>query len=47
MPEAQSSMSSADIYNAIKSGASDATTKIYLNNREITRAFKDMGVAFG
>ena len=47
MPAPSSGMSSEDMYNAIKSGASDATTKIYLNNREITRAFKDMGVAFG
>lgn len=46
MPAPASSMSSEDMYNAIKSGASDATTNIYLNNREITRAFKDMGVAF-
>ena len=46
MPAPSSSMSSEDMYNAVKSGAADATTKIYLNNREITRAFKDMGVAF-
>lgn len=46
MPNPSSGMSSEDIYNAVKSGAADATTKIYLNNREITRAFKDMGVAF-
>jgi hypothetical protein len=46
MPAPASSMSSEDMYNAVKSGAADATTKIYLNNREITRAFKDMGVAF-
>ena len=47
MPAPSSGMSSEDMYNAVKSGAADATTKIYLNNREITRAFKDMGVAFG
>ena len=47
MPAPSPSMSSEDMYNAVKSGAADATTKIYLNNREITRAFKDMGVAFG
>lgn len=47
MPAPAASMSSEDMYNAVKSGAADATTKIYLNNREITRAFKDMGVAFG
>lgn len=47
MPAPASGMSSEDMYNAVKSGAADATTKIYLNNREITRAFKDMGVAFG
>ena len=46
MPAPSSGMSSEDMYNAVKSGAADATTKIYLNNREITRAFKDMGVAF-
>ena len=47
MPAPSSGMSSEDMYNAVKSGAADATTKIYLNNREITRAFKDMGVACG
>jgi len=46
MPAPSPGMSSEDMYNAVKSGAADATTKIYLNNREITRAFKDMGVAF-
>ena len=46
MPASSAGMSSEDMYNAVKSGAADATPKIYLNNREITRAFKDMGVAF-
>lgn len=34
------------IYDAVKEGASSATTKIILNNREVTRALGGMGVVF-
>ena len=39
-----SGLSAADIYNAVREGASDAT--ITLNNRAVTRAMKDLGVVF-
>lgn len=40
------SLSSEEIYAAIRQGASDSTTRIVLNNREVTRALGGMGVVF-
>jgi phage-related protein len=34
------------VYDAIRQGASDSTTRIILNNREVTRALSGMGVVF-
>jgi hypothetical protein len=34
------------VYDAIRQGASDSTTKIILNNREVTRGLAGMGVVF-
>jgi hypothetical protein len=34
------------VYEAIRQGASDSTTKIILNNREVTRGLAGMGVVF-
>lgn len=39
-------LDSEDIYNAVRSGAAEATTKIVLNDREITRALSGLGVVF-
>jgi len=41
-----SALTSEDIYEAIRQGASDSTTSIVLNNREVTRALSGMGVQF-
>ena len=41
-----SPLTSDDIYEAIRSGASNATTSIILNNREVTRALTGLGVQF-
>lgn len=35
-----------EVYQAIKEGASESTTRIVLNNREVTRALSGMGVVF-
>ena len=35
-----------DIYDSIRRGAADATTRIVLNGRELTRGLKDLGVSF-
>jgi hypothetical protein len=35
-----------DMYSAVRDGASSATTRIILNDREVTRALSNMGVAF-
>lgn len=35
-----------DLYSAVRSGASDSDTNIYLNDREITRALSGLGVSF-
>jgi hypothetical protein len=35
----------AMMYDAVREGASNATFKIQLNNRELTRGLKDLGVA--
>ena len=35
-----------EVYSAIREGASSATTRIVLNNREVTRALGGMGVVF-
>jgi len=35
-----------DMYSAVRDGASSATTRIILNDREVTRALTNMGVAF-
>lgn len=34
------------IYNAVKSGASDSSTVMYIGDRQFRRTLKDMGVAF-
>ena len=34
------------VYDAIRQGASDSTTKVILNNREVSRALNGMGVVF-
>lgn len=34
------------IYTAVRTGASDATPRTYLNGREVSRTLKNMGVAF-
>ena len=41
-----SALTSEEIYEAIRQGASDSTTSIVLNNREVTRALSGMGVQF-
>ena len=35
-----------ELYGAVRRGASDATTQIYLNGRDLTRGLKDLGVQF-
>lgn len=35
-----------DLYAAVRSGASDSNTNIYLNDREVTRALSGLGVSF-
>lgn len=35
-----------EIYGAVRAGASDATTRIILNGRDLTRGLRDLGVAF-
>lgn len=35
-----------DLYAAVRSGASDSNTNIYLNDREVTRALSGLGVTF-
>ena len=35
-----------DVYDSIRRGASDATTRLVLNGRELTRGLKDLGVSF-
>lgn len=37
---------SSEIYNAVRSGASDATLKLAIGNREFGRALREMGVQF-
>ena len=34
------------IYQAVYQGASEATTQIYLDNRQVTRSLKGLGVSF-
>lgn len=41
-----SPLDTEEIYSAIRSGAAEATTKIVLNDREITRALSGLGVVF-
>lgn len=36
----------SDLYDAVRRGASDSDTNIYLNDREITRALSGLGVSF-
>lgn len=36
----------SDMYDAVRSGASDSNTNIYLNDREVTRALSGLGVSF-
>jgi phage-related protein len=36
----------SDMYEAVRSGASDSNTNIYLNDREVTRALSGLGVSF-
>lgn len=36
----------SDLYDAVRSGASDSNTNIYLNDREVTRALSGLGVSF-
>jgi len=35
-----------EIYRSVRAGASDATTELYLNGRELTRGLKELGVQF-
>ena len=42
----QPSIDTNAIYSAIRSGAGDASINIYLDDREVTRSLKGMGVAF-
>lgn len=41
-----SPLDTEEIYSAVRSGAAEATTKIVLNDREITRALSGLGVVF-
>ena len=43
---AQQKIDEGAIYNAVRQGASDAATHIYLDDRELTRGLKGLGVAF-
>ena len=43
---AQKTIDNDAIYNAVLRGASDAATHIYLDDRELTRGLKGLGVAF-
>lgn len=42
----QSPLDSAELYEAVKSGASDAAISFAIGDREFTRALRDMGVQF-
>lgn len=39
-------LSAEEIYSAIRSGASESATKIFLNSRELTRGLQSIGVVF-
>lgn len=42
----QPGIDNAAIYNAIRSGAGDASINVYLDDRELTRGLKGLGVSF-
>lgn len=42
----QPQLDTAAVYSAIRSGAGDASINIYLDDREVTRSLKGLGVAF-
>lgn len=42
----QSPLDSSEVYQAIRSGASDATLRLAIGDREFGRALRDMGVVF-